>query len=65
MSRLFTSKRFFAVVAGLFAVATFYNSTPVATERAGTGLTVTKPVPIEMQSGPTLPPGPWDEGKRL
>ena len=62
MNNIFDNVKVFAVTAVLFAVATLATA---GDAQVHTGLTVT-PVdqPADTRLGPTMPPDPWDEGKR-
>ena len=61
MFSAFASKKCFAATAVLFAVATLIGQ---SSEMRAAGTSLVVPAPPTTQSGPTMPPGPWEEGKR-
>ena len=63
MTNLFVSKRVFAAIAVVFGLASMARMSGYEAV-GGTSLVVaSSPVGEREFSGPTLPPGPWDEGK--
>jgi hypothetical protein len=59
---LVANKKFFGAVALLFVIATVFNSAKSG-EFGYAGPQMVAPERLKQLSGPTLPPGPWDEGK--
>lgn len=64
MTNLFVSKRIFAAIAVFFGLASVARMGGYD-QVAGTSLVVATGTAADQKfmSGPTLPPGPWDEGK--
>ena len=56
-------QKFFTIVAGIGMLATIFNVSAGTPRAAGTSLVLSSPAQPAQFSGPTLPPGPWDEGK--
>ena len=65
MRKAVASKKVFAVAALLFTAASLMGRNGGSTV-GGTSLIVAAgSEKVTMQSGPTMPPGPWEEGKLL
>ncbi len=63
MSKILGSRKVFAVLAVLFAAAAFVQNTQA---EAQTAPNVLNPVETRLiSSGPTMPPGPWDDVTRM
>lgn len=60
MSKVLSNSRLFAAIAVIFAASTAFNALGGSMTAGGSGSRIA-PDTIEMKSGPTMPPSPWDD----